>query len=145
MENKLGNQMCLEARNEIRSRLGELEMLMQLAEECSELAQKAMKVARAEKYIDNPTPVKPADARMQLMEEAKDVQICLMLMGLNEDVSDDPKWLRWLERLDEGEKISASRLKERINREMMGRGVTMPDDCMSVEEIMEIIDEEVKG
>ena len=85
MENKLGNQMCLEARN--------------------------------------------------------DVQICLMMLGLNEDVSNDTKWLRWLERLEEGEKISVSRLKERINREMMGRGVTMPDDCLSVEEI---IDEEVK-
>ena len=59
----------------IRS-LGEPALLEQLAEECSELAQAALKLARLERG-ENPTPKAKIDCEAALMEEIADVHLCL--------------------------------------------------------------------
>lgn len=59
----------------IRS-LGEPALLEQLAEECSELAQAALKLARLER-VENPTQKSKIDCEEALMEEIADVHLCL--------------------------------------------------------------------
>ena len=59
----------------IRS-LGEPALLEQNAEECSELAQAALKLARFERG-ENPTPKAKIDCEAALMEEIADVHLCL--------------------------------------------------------------------
>lgn len=89
----------------INKRLPEEELLAQLAEEASELAQAALKLRRA---IDgrNYTPVTPQGARCGLIEEINDVRVCLMVLGLAEVPNDDAKYMvqaklrRWAERLE---------------------------------------------
>lgn len=64
----------------IREKLPREELLGQLAEECCELGQAAMKLRRA---LDgaNPTPVTVAEAEARVLEEAADVLLCLELAG----------------------------------------------------------------
>ena len=59
----------------IRS-LGEPALLEQLAEECSELAQAALKLARLERG-ENPTPKSKIHCESALIEEIADVHLCL--------------------------------------------------------------------
>ena len=61
--------------------LGEEEVLAQLAEEASELAQAALKLRRA---LDgkNPTPKSVEECREALLEEVADVHTCLYASGL---------------------------------------------------------------
>lgn len=68
-----------EAKTYIKSHLPVTEILAQLAEECSELAQAAHKLRRA---IDgaNPTPVTVEEAREDLLEECGDIDNCLELL-----------------------------------------------------------------
>lgn len=60
----------------IKDYLPETEILAQLAEECAELSQAALKLRRV---LDktNPTPVTEQEARNQLIEEISDVVCCL--------------------------------------------------------------------
>jgi len=83
------------------------EMLAQLAEECNELAQAALKLRRA---VDgtNPTPVSIREASDQLDEEESDVRCCLELLHFygtekNLEWMDTvyPKVERWRKRLEE--------------------------------------------
>lgn len=60
--------------------LGEPEILTQLAEEASELAQAALKLRRA-LTGDNPTPKSQEECRKALIEEMADVELCLMILG----------------------------------------------------------------
>ena len=91
----------------ILSVLSERELLEQLAEEASELAQAALKVIRATGMSNNPTQVSKTDACINIEEELHDVLAVASLLGLI-DYNDDenPKWQRWAERLgikkDEG-------------------------------------------
>ena len=88
----------------IKGRLGEAEVLAQLAEECTELAQAALKLRRALTGI-NPTPVTVEEARKNLVEETADVY---NVMGLLLDAADNAeiysiirrKKERWLKRLE---------------------------------------------
>lgn len=96
-----------EAKTYIKSRLPDTEILAQLAEECSELAQAAHKLRRA---LDgtNPTPVTAGDARKNLLEEYLDVIYCFGLIATPEewariDMDDGGKLQRWAERLQEKE------------------------------------------
>lgn len=59
----------------IRS-LGEPALMEQLAEECSELAQAALKLARKERG-ENPTPKTLDECFTSLIEEMADVHLCL--------------------------------------------------------------------
>lgn len=91
----------------IRNQLPDDELLAQLAEECGELAQAALKLRRV---IDgrNPTPVSYEEARDALHEEASDVLLCMLVLEI--DLNDPEfakraaaKLLRWIERLREKE------------------------------------------
>ena len=87
----------------IKDYLPEKEILAQLAEECAELAQAALKLRRA---LDgtNPTPKSEENCREALREEIADVLLCLS------EIEDtwigrvayytNTKRKRWLQRLE---------------------------------------------
>lgn len=88
----------------IQAKLPEEEILAQLAEEASELAQAALKKRRA---MDgrNFTPVTPQGAERELIGEIQDVRVCLMVLDHAGEPDDHAKYLaraklrRWVERL----------------------------------------------
>lgn len=61
---------------------GEDYLLRQLAEECAELAQAALKVIRTR---HGETPVTPEEARANLLEEIADVMVMMDLVFENDD------------------------------------------------------------
>lgn len=71
----------------VRDHLSEEELLAQLAEEASELAQAALKLRRA---LDgrNPTPVPVDEARACLSEEVADVMLCLQVLKVSTQTHD---------------------------------------------------------
>ena len=84
---------------EIRNYLPDTEILAQLAEEASELAQAALKLRRV---LDgaNPTPVSREIAEANLIEEYGDVVCCLRELEFSYDVSlIRKKKERWIRRL----------------------------------------------
>lgn len=73
-----------ETRDYIYNELGEEELLCQLAEECAELVQAALKLRRV--YTGkNPTPITDEEAISGLLEEIADVRLCIETMFLNEE------------------------------------------------------------
>ena len=88
----------------IKQHLPQDELLAQLAEECAELSQAALKLRRALTGI-NPTPVTADEARRNLVEEAADVY---NVLGLLLDAEDNVeiydiirrKKARWVKRLE---------------------------------------------
>ena len=90
----------------IKDYLSEAEILAQLAEEASELAQAALKLRRV---LDgtNPTPVSGEQAVANLVEEYGDVVCCMMELEVIYDPSlINKKKERWIKRL------SAKRMEE---------------------------------
>ena len=87
----------------IRS-LGEPALLEQLAEECSELAQAALKLARLERG-ENPTPKTLDECFGALIEEMADVKLCIWVVesirGFNLSCNCDRKRERWAKRIRE--------------------------------------------
>lgn len=80
--------------------IGEPAVLEQLAEECTELAQVALKLSRILRE-ENPTPVSRKEARERLIDEKQDVVNCLYVhgnVGLNYE-----KLKRWEDRIREGQ------------------------------------------
>lgn len=79
--------------------------LEQLAEECAELGQASLKLARVLRG-ENPTPISVVQATERLGEEAADVRVCLEVLRLKFPVSlntegvEQAKLNRWLERLE---------------------------------------------
>ena len=61
--------------------IGEPAMYEQLAEECTELAKAALKMARIIRN-ENPTPVTATEAQDAIIEEFNDVGICAAELGL---------------------------------------------------------------
>lgn len=87
----------------IKVRLVEAEVLAQLAEECTELAQAALKLRRA---LDgnNPTPNTEEERRRALLEEYTDVIHCALVLDLEMDLDQiRKKTERWMRRLGIGE------------------------------------------
>ena len=91
----------------IREMMPLAEIMTQLAEEASELAQAALKYRRTMSNA-NPTPVGRKEAEDKLLEEIADVKLCLHVAGLeavrhkirvNRSIS--TKAQRWLQRLME--------------------------------------------
>lgn len=88
----------------IKQHIPQDELLTQLAEECAELSQAALKLRRALTGI-NPTPVTVDEARKSLVKEAADVY---NVLGLLLDAADNAeiysiirrKKARWLNRLE---------------------------------------------
>lgn len=68
--------------------IGEPAMLEQLAEECSELAQAALKLARKMRG-DNPTPVSIDECRRNVLIEYADVDVCIAELTTRPWWSDD--------------------------------------------------------
>ena len=65
----------------MRDRIGDAAMLEQLAEECAELGQAALKMARVLRK-ENPTPMTETEASDMIIEEAADVLICIDEVGV---------------------------------------------------------------
>lgn len=94
--------------NYIRDQLPDEELLAQLAEEASELAQAALKMRRA---LDgrNPTPVRISEAWAKLQEEVADVLLCLQVLDINTNDQEYSatiwqKLNRWVDRLQKAER-----------------------------------------
>ena len=89
---------------EIIDKIGFDEVLLQLAEEASELSQAALKLRRARMGI-NPTPITEGRAERHLLEEIADVLLCcseLYLVNAERDYilkTAVKKCLRWKKRL----------------------------------------------
>lgn len=83
-------------------------LLEQLAEECCELAQASLKMARKLRD-ENPTPKSIEDIRDNLVEEIADVDVCLDRLEDETDIVDRlelttieiDKKKRWKERLEQ--------------------------------------------
>lgn len=79
------------------------ERLEALAEEANELSQAALKVIRAEKLSQNPTPKTEDEARTTLFEEFYDVLICALSLGIiipgEETLLNNYKVKRWADRI----------------------------------------------
>ena len=67
---------------EVIRTLGEPALLEQLAEECSELAQAALKLARKERG-ENPTPKTLGECFKDLIAEMADVQLCIWVVEIS--------------------------------------------------------------
>lgn len=88
----------------IKQHIPQDELLAQLAEECAELSQAALKLRRALTGI-NPTPVTAEEARANLVEEIADILNVSDLLLEIDDVDEiydivQRKRERWLKRLD---------------------------------------------
>ena len=90
----------------IKQHIPQDELLAQLAEECAELSQAALKLRRALTGI-NPTPVTAEEARANLVEEIADILNVSDLLLEIDDVDEiydivQRKRERWLKRLEGG-------------------------------------------
>ena len=94
----------MEEKENIFQSLGCDEILCQLAEECAELTQAALKLRRA-LTGKNPTPVTNEQAIDGLIEEIADVQLCIEMLFLSHDEEEKvrrtikQKVKRWSERI----------------------------------------------
>ena len=70
--------------------LPEEEILAQMAEECSEAAQAALKLRRARSGV-NPTPTSEKEAFENLVEELADVYLCAIVLFGGELPEKDPE------------------------------------------------------
>lgn len=84
--------------------LGEPALMEQLAEECSELAQAALKLARKERG-ENPTPKTLDECFKALIEEMADVKLCIWVVEASRSFdlrcNCDRKRERWAQRIRE--------------------------------------------
>lgn len=89
----------------IKAKVGEEELLAQLAEEAIELAHAALKLRRVIGG-KNPTPVRLSEAHANMVEEIGDVKLCLRVLGYHTDdpgydIAGERKLARWAARLHE--------------------------------------------
>ena len=96
--------------NSIRN-LPVTQRLINLAEECTECAQAALKMFRA---LNGDTPVSQMDAREHLIEEIADVSVCMTALGDMAPLSDvgeiiTQKAQRWEQRINAGQDPDARR------------------------------------
>lgn len=91
----------------IFAKLGRAAVLEQLAEEASEVAQAALKMARIIRG-ENPTPKTHMEARADLEEELADFRVCVEVLDRNDLIFEmeiikklsEVKMKRWLDRLE---------------------------------------------
>lgn len=86
----------------IKSELTRGELLEQLAQECNELGQAALKTIRAEELSNNPTCTNREEAERNFVEEQLDVVSILWLLTdskMYEHIRYYPKYVRWAARL----------------------------------------------
>lgn len=99
---------------EIIDAIGFPAALEQTAEECNELAQACLKLARKLRG-ENPTPAEMNDLTANLMEEMADVKVCLNVLHESDMVSyqvvntnEVYKEYRWLNRIRKAENDQAN-------------------------------------
>ena len=79
-------------------------ILEQAAEECAELGQALLKLARILRD-ENPTPVDEHTAIKNVKEELSDVALCMRVLRFAPDVSQEEyKCKRWIDRVDSANK-----------------------------------------
>ncbi len=94
----------------VANQLGKREKLEQVAEESAELAQAALKLIRARRLSNNPTPTALDEATQNFYEEFRDVLIAMRVLVSPAkyanllDVDNSPKFKRWYERLEASRK-----------------------------------------
>lgn len=98
--------------NNIISEIGLPALLEQLAEECGELTQASLKLARFIRK-ENPTPKTRIECVTNLTEEIADVKLCIELLMADEVIDKDKvdsvadnKKIRWSKRLKEANSVS---------------------------------------
>lgn len=101
---------------EVICSLGEPALLEQLAEECSELAHAALKMARLERG-ENPTPKTEEECVENLLEKLGDVNLCMSVVEANRGIhirclSVDKK-ARWAQRIREARGETTEKKKTR--------------------------------
>ena len=91
---------------DIMEQIGLPALLEQLAEECGELTQAALKLARLRRG-ENPTPKTEQECITDLIEEIADVELCINILILGGVVGDYEVWKmicnkedRWRKRLE---------------------------------------------
>lgn len=85
---------------EINKRVPTAAMYEQFAEECVELAQVALKMARRLRG-ENPTPMTEEQIKHNLIEETSDVHLMSRILGIKPDIYIvNAKLARWYERLE---------------------------------------------
>ena len=101
---------------EVIRTIGEPALLEQLAEECSELAQAALKLARVERG-ENPTPKTFIECLNALIEEMADVKMCISVIETSRAL--DVCWIsaekekRWAKRILEARGETPEKKKTR--------------------------------
>lgn len=84
---------------DVISIIGEAAVWEQLAEECTELAKAALKMARKLR-LENPTPLTMAEIQENVVEEWGDVLNCVWELNVKNDYKQqDAKMERWISRL----------------------------------------------
>lgn len=102
----------------IRSRLGAAVLYDQLAEECSELVQAALKQSRFIRQV-NPTDIEQVDIVRNVDEEVGDVLLCLDVLGLKPDVRMGiAKLDRWVSRIEKHEAALKANAQEQMAQMM---------------------------
>lgn len=85
----------------LRDHISEQALYEQLAEECCELGQAALKFIRV-LGNGNPTPVSSIDAVRNVLEEARDVYLCMIILDISMHAEElDKKLERWYGRVKE--------------------------------------------
>lgn len=86
-------------KGDIISIIGEAAVWEQLAEECTELAKAALKMARKLR-MENPTPLTMAEIQNSIADEWGDVLNCAWELDVKSDYKlQDAKMIRWMSRL----------------------------------------------
>ena len=89
---------------EIRERVSEAALYEQFAEECVELAQAALKMARHLRS-ENPTPLTEEQIKHNLIEEASDIHSVSQILDIKPDAQVvTAKLVRWYDRLMDAER-----------------------------------------
>lgn len=87
-------------KNYVASQLSQAALFEQLAEECTELAQVALKMARLERG-ENPTPMLLEEIQANLVEEISDVDLVLSVLCIAPSACIQEKKLeRWVGRIE---------------------------------------------
>lgn len=106
----------MELQRYIRANISQEALLEMLAEEATELAKAALKLARIHR-CENPTPVSSDQATSELLEEWSDVLLCGdILQLLNYPAMTEMKLERWKRRIDMCKDDPATALKFHFRR-----------------------------
>lgn len=101
----------MEIASYIRANISQEALLEMLAEEATELAKAALKLARIHR-CENPTPVSSDQATSELLEEWSDVLLCGDILQLmNYPAMSEMKLERWKRRIDMCKADPATALK----------------------------------